>query len=135
MGNLTLRSKINEFEASMQLAPSRIDAADLVTLHHFTDNGLYARELILPAGVIISGKVKKSEYISVISAGSMTEVTEAGRQRIRAPYTMVCAPDTKRLLWAHTKTVWVTIHKVTSTDLEAVEAEIIGGDEIMEVMT
>lgn len=106
------RSKIDEFQAAIEALPSSQQRGreDFPLKEYVTDNGLYAREVILPAGTIVVGKIKKHEYISVIADGIVTEVTEAGLQRIKAPYTMVCTPCTKRIVWAHTRAVWVTIH-------------------------
>ena len=123
--DIVLRSKIDDFEAYISGLPETIDVATFELKHHFTDNGLYAREMIIPAGVIVTGKIKKHEHISVLSAGLVTEVTEAGLQNIRAPYTMVSLPGTKRIVWAHETTVWTTIHAVDTTDLARVEEELI----------
>ena len=123
--DIVLRSKIDAFEDALVQLPNTIPISDFEVKHHFTDSGLYAREMIIPAGVVITGRIKKHEHISVISAGLVTEVTEEGRQNIRAPYTMVSLPGTKRIVWAHEVTVWTTIHAVTSTDLAKVEEELI----------
>ena len=108
------RSKIDAFEDAVNALPKdRQRGPEAFPLKHYvTDNGLYAREIILPAGTVVVGKVKKEEYISVIADGVVTEVTEAGLQRIKAPYTMVCKPCTKRIVWTHETAVWVTIHSV-----------------------
>ena len=119
------RSKIDAFEEAMKELPDQIVIADMDVRHHMTDNGLYAREMVIPAGVIITGKIKKHEHISVISAGMVTEVTEAGLQRIKAPYTMVSKPGTKRIVWAHTDVVWTTIHLTTETELDKIEEDLI----------
>lgn len=116
------RSKIDAFEAAINALPKERQrgAEDFPLKHYVTDSGLYAREIILPAGTVVMGRIKKSEYISVIADGVVTEVTEAGMQRIKAPYTMVCKPCTKRIVWAHETAVWVTIHATPpgETDLD-----------------
>lgn len=123
--DLALRNKIDLFEEVLSELPNQIEVSEMDVRHHFTDNGLYAREMIIPKGTIITGRIKKHEHISVISAGLVSEVTEDGVQNIRAPYTMVSKPGTKRIVWAHETTVWTTIHAVSSTDLQEVEDELI----------
>lgn len=126
MTSLTVRRKesIDRLEEAMMAHEERIDIESLPLKHFVTDSGLYAREMIIPAGTIVTGKVKLHEHISVISAGFLTEVTTAGLQRIKAPYTMVSAPGTKRVVWAHTDVVWTTIHASEETDIERLEAEL-----------
>lgn len=97
---------------------------DFPVNHHFA-GGMYAREIFLPAGTIISGRIKKHEHISVISQGEVYEATENIKRHIKAPFTMTSAPGTKRLVYAVTDTVWTTIHKTDKTDLDEVEKELI----------
>jgi len=125
MTALARRNSIDALEEAMRALPDQIDVASMDVRHHITDSGLYAREMIIPAGIVITGKIKKHEHISVISAGFVTEVTDAGLQRIKAPYTMVSKPGTKRVVWAHTDTVWTTIHASAETDLTKLEADLI----------
>lgn len=125
MTQLTRRNSIDALEAAMREHPSQVDVASIEVKHYLTDSGLYAREMIIPAGTVVTGKIKKHEHISVISAGFVTEVTDAGLQRIMAPYTMVSKPGTKRVVWAHETTVWTTIHASTETSLEKLEEDLI----------
>jgi hypothetical protein len=114
MSNLAIRSGIENLEAAIQALPSEVQLGKKAfpLKHHVTSNGLYAREIILPAGTIIAGRIKKHEYISVLSAGLVTEVTEAGKQSIKAPYTFCCKEGTKRIVLVHETAVWTTIHRV-----------------------
>jgi len=125
MTELARRNNIDALEQAMMALPDQIDIASMDVRHHITDSGLYAREMIIPAGTVITGKIKKHEHISVISAGFVTEVTDAGLQRIKAPYTMVSKPGTKRVVWAHETTVWTTIHASDETDLDKLEQDLI----------
>jgi len=125
MTELARRNNIDALEQAMMALPDQIDIASMDVRHHITDSGLYAREMIIPAGTVITGKIKKHEHISVISAGFVTEVTDAGLQRIKAPYTMISKPGTKRVVWAHETTVWTTIHASDETDLDKLEQDLI----------
>lgn len=97
-------------------------------LRHYFANGMYAREMLIPAGVLITGKIKKHEHISIISYGEVYEATEHGSQHISAPHTFVSAPNTKRLVYALTDCVWTTIHRTDETDLDKLEQDIIADD-------
>lgn len=115
---LVRRSVIDAMEDSMRLEEDCVGPEAFELKHHFTGNGLYAREMILPKGTIIIGKIKKDEHISIISAGFVTEMTEAGIQHIKAPYTMVSLPGTKRVVIVHETCVWNTVHKTDETDID-----------------
>ena len=123
--DLVIRDRIQVLEDSMRDLPGRVEIADIPLNHYRTNNGLYAREMLIPKGMLITGKIKKHEHISVLSAGFVTEVTEAGVQHIRAPYVMVSLPNTKRVVLAHEHTVWVTIHLVKETEIDKMEEELI----------
>lgn len=123
--DLALRNRLDTLEDSMRKLDGQVDIASMDVRHYITNTGLYAREMVIPKGTAITGRIKKHEHISVLSAGFVTEITEAGIQHIRAPYTMVSKPGTKRLVLAHETTVWVTIHATTETDLTKIEDELI----------
>lgn len=79
------------------------------TRHYFAD-GLYARELTMPAGSLLTGKVHRAEHINVLSKGCITVWTEDGMKTVSAPFTLVSRPGTKRVGLAHTECVWTTFH-------------------------
>ena len=115
------RNKIMQIEEVIKCLPCQMD---LEPVHHFA-KGIYARELFLPAGVILTGKIHKTEHINIISMGDISVITEDGIQRIKAPCTMVVRPGIKRVGFTHTDTIWTTIHATTETDLEKLEEELI----------
>ena len=122
-----IRSDIDALEASMNDRDDVVRADAFELRHFFTNNGMYAREIILPAGSVVIGMIKKDEHISVLSAGFVTELTEAGLQHIKAPYTMVSLAGTKRVVIAHETTVWTTIHLSTETDIDKMVEDITVG--------
>jgi hypothetical protein len=115
------RELILEIETRMRELPGQME---LEPTHHFS-KGIYARELRIPAGTLLTGKIHKFENLNIISQGDISVVTEDGVKRIQAPCTLVSPPGTKRIGYAHTDTVWTTIHATEETDLEALEAELI----------
>ncbi len=109
-------------EREMERMPGRLEDMDVA--HHFAP-GVYARELRIPAGTLLTGKMHKTTHLNVVSAGDITVWTEDGMKRIQAPFTFVSHPGTKRVGYAHSDTVWTTIHVTDETDLERIEAEVI----------
>jgi len=104
-----------------------LQQVDIKPVHYFA-KGLYAREIFIPKGTLLTGKIHKSEHLNVISKGDISVVTEFGTKRIIAPFTMVSQPGTKRVGYAHEDTVWTTIHATEETDMEKVERELIAED-------
>lgn len=118
-GNLIER--IERLEVDMLASGACIE---LPVVHHFS-RGVYARELRIPAGTTLTGKVHKFENLNILSQGEMSVSTENGVERVMAPFTIVSPPGTKRVAYAHTDCVWTTIHGTSETDLEKIEAEFV----------
>jgi len=116
------RSKIADVEKSM--LGNTVDRIELVTKHHFA-HGVYARELAIPKGCKLTGKIHRYSTINIMLKGSITVATENGLKRVEAPAIIVSPPGTKRAGHAHEETIWVTVHPTHQTDPELVEQEVI----------
>lgn len=101
----------------------------LHTEHHFA-NGMYARELHIPAGVLLIGKIHKHEHLFIVTKGRIAVTTDSGMTMIDAPYIGVTNGGIKRAGLAETDTVVVTIHRTELTDLDAIEDEIIEAEDL-----
>lgn len=117
---LSARQKI----LALQDELGKLPQVEIVTTHHFS-KGLYAREIFIPKGTILVGKIHKYQSLNILSQGDITILTEFGARRVRAPYTVVSPPLTKRIGYAHEDTVWTTVHATDETDLEKLEDELI----------
>lgn len=116
MTELTVsRGKINNLEAEMLKLPQ----VELTTNHYFC-NGVYAREIHIPAGVTLSGKVHLSENMNILSAGEISVLTEDGIKRLTAPAIICSKAGIKRIGHAHTDATWVTILKTELTNPEEI---------------
>jgi hypothetical protein len=103
---------------------AKLPQLDCPLNHHFAP-GAYAREILLPAGSLVIGKIHKHSHINVISKGRVSVMTEHGRVDMQAPHTFVSQVGTKRVVYAHEDTVWTTVHVTEETELEKLEDEII----------
>ena len=96
--------------------------------HHFAP-GSYGREMTLPAGLVVVGKIHKHAHINVISKGRVQVFTEQeGVLELAAPCTFVSRPGTKRVVHVLEETVWTTVHVTDKTDLAEIEREVIATD-------
>lgn len=123
--NIPGLEKILRLEAEMK----KMETIEISTRHYFA-HGLYAREIFIPRGVLLTGKIHKTEHLNILSKGDITVWTEEGMKRLQAPFTMVSLPGTKRVGYAHEDTVWTTIHGTAETDIEKLEIELIEDPEI-----
>lgn len=92
--------------------------------HRFAD-GVYAREMMIPAGHVIVGKIHKYGHLNVITRGKVSVLTEFGVEVLHGPTTFISKPGTKRVVYAHEDTVWTTLHGTAHTDPDSVEEDII----------
>jgi hypothetical protein len=94
-------------------------------LKHSFAEGLYIREIFMPAGEILTSKIHKKSHPAFILRGCCSVFSEKGIMRIRAPFQMITPAGTKRVILIHEDVVWVTVHKTDKTDLLEIEEEII----------
>lgn len=94
--------------------------------HHFTP-GLYAREIRMPAGLLITSETHRTEHPFVVSQGRVLVYIEREDrwEAIEAPYFGVTKPGTRRLLVVVHDTVWTTFHVTNHTDVGKIEEEIL----------
>jgi quercetin dioxygenase-like cupin family protein len=98
---------------------------EIEPVHRFAP-GLYAREITVPPGGLITGKIHRFAHLNIVSKGRIFVWTaEEGVREIVAPFSFVAPAGTRRLGLAVEETVWTTIHPTAETDLEKLEAELI----------
>lgn len=105
------------------------EPAALKETHHFAD-GIYGRELFIPAGTVLTGKIHRHSTLNLLIQGDITVTTPEGMKRIQAPAVFVSAPGAKKAGYAHTDTIWVNVHPTKITDLAAIEAKFIVPEEL-----
>ena len=88
-----------------------IGNTDRCPLKHTFADGIYVREIFIPAGDIIVGKIHKHEHPNFLVSGTVHVFTEDKLlEKIVAPCSMISPPGTKRTLYAETDLVWITMH-------------------------
>lgn len=111
--------------AEAAIASSGADLIDFELKHTFT-NGLYSRKIFMPAGSLLTSKIHATEHQFVILEGVATVWDhENGTQILRAPYTGITKPGTRRLLFINEDSTWITFHPTDKFTPEEVEADII----------
>lgn len=126
-----IRGEILEFESKFMKMPGVLsgDNANCQLTHKFSE-GVYARELFIPKGTMLTGKIHKDDCLNVILSGDITVISPEGKRRIKGACTFVSPGGTKRIGYAHEDTTWINIHKNTDneTDLSKIEERVIAKD-------
>jgi hypothetical protein len=97
---------------------------DAPLTHHFAP-GLYAREIFLPKGLIIIGKIHRHAHVNTISKGHVIVATEFGTEELKAPHSWASQPGIKRAVVALEDTIWTTYHPTDETNLVKIEEHVI----------
>jgi hypothetical protein len=97
-------------------------------LKHSFGDGCYIREIFMPAGQVIISKIHKKLHPYFIMRGKVSILTDEGVQHIQAPYSGITKPGTKRVLYMHEDTVFITVSVTDKTDLKEIEDEVIAKD-------
>ena len=125
MNSLTtlIDDKIIELQDVMELEEENI--ADALLTRHYHADGLYCRELLIPAGVRLVGKMHKKEHLCMITKGIVQVISSEAILEVEAPYIYTSAPGAKRAILAITDTIWTTVHHTNLTDLTKIEEELV----------
>lgn len=114
------------------VAESALEACTLK--HYFTPKdekygcSTYAREIFLPKGSFVIGKIHRHQHLNFISKGKVKVFTEFGEKSFEAPCTFVSEVGLKRAVYAEEDTIWTTVHLTEfekESDLDKIEQEVI----------
>lgn len=125
---LQIRDQIQEFEQDLAALPNAVHGDnEICPLKHSFANGIYMREIRIPAGMVLTGKIHRHAHPNVLMEGEVLVVTEQnGLERLKGPMAMISEGKTKRALVALTDLHWITFHNVgDERDLQKIEQMII----------
>lgn len=129
--SLTKSSEFDEAIASFQadiLSKEGSGEGDCLPLKHSFPEGMYVRELFIPAGTELVGKIHKHSHMNFLMSGEITVATEsAGVQVLKGPMCWVGEAGCQRAGITHTDTWWINVHPNPSNtkDLEKIEEAVI----------
>ena len=121
---IPLKEQIEKLQAEMVKMPQ----AELETEHYFSE-GMYCRKLTRPAGTLIVGKVHKKPHFFLCAKGEIIAWTESGMRTLKPGDIIESQPGTKRVTYAISDAIGITVHKTDKTDLDEIEAELIEPDD------
>lgn len=117
------RKSINDLASAML----GMEQQECPVTHRFSD-GCYLREIFMPKGTVIVGKIHATEHFNVILTGEVTVVTAEWAKRFKAPHTFISGAGVQKVVYIHKDCQWQTLHVTDKTDLEEIEQEVIVDD-------
>jgi hypothetical protein len=100
--------------------------SELCPLNHRFADGCYVREIFIPAGTMVVGKIHKHVHPNFLMVGKISMITEEGGLiQMEAPQSLISPAGCKRAIYCHTDTVWVTVHVTESQNLLEIEEQTI----------
>jgi len=89
----------------------------------------YSRELFMPAGMVVVGKLHKKPHLTFLMSGTMLVVSEdGGTKRLKGPLSFVSPAGVKRAFYIEEDSTLVCVHLTKESEeanLSAVEEEVI----------
>jgi hypothetical protein len=114
-----MRAQVDTLEREI----TRLPQAEL-PLWHFFAPGLYARQMLIRAGHVLTGAVHRTEHLCIVS-GDIEVTTHDGIRRIAGQQKIINSmPGIKRAGYAHADTLWTTVHATHERDLDALVREL-----------
>jgi len=93
---------------------------------HYIAGGVYEREIFVPKGSLITGKVHLTEHLAKLTNGMMTIFGDNETGEYVGPKTFISQPGAKRAGYAHTDCFFSTFHAIgDETDIEALEKALV----------
>lgn len=111
MNSLALRKSIDELESTIKSMPQVV-----IPVKHTFGKNIYMREILIPKGLLLTGKVHKFESMHIIQYGKMLVTTEEGKRVIEGPCTQYSMPGVKRAGYALEDTYWITVHAIDNVN-------------------
>lgn len=98
---------------------------EIETRHYFA-GGVYEREILVPAGTMITGKIHLTEHLAKLVSGTLRIWSEHEQGIFTGPVTFVSKPGAKRIGYAETDVVFSTFHNVAEKmDITEIEQALV----------
>ena len=96
---------------------------DLETYHVFTP-GLVSRTIFMPKGTFLTSRIHRHDHqYAIVSGACSVFIDGVGVEYLEAPYVGTTKSGSRRVLYIHEDTVWVTFHPSQTLTVEDFEAE------------
>jgi quercetin dioxygenase-like cupin family protein len=98
--------------------------ADPQIVHHFSD-GLYAKQMVIPAGMMAGTHQHNYSHLSVLASGRVLVTDDKGSKEYSAPACIEIKSHVNHTIYALSDAVWFCIHATEETDADKVDQVLI----------
>lgn len=125
-----LWESIEEFSVQMSDVEGAVlhhtpEMDDLHPLEHHLENGMYTREVFMPAGQLVVSFIHKQNHPSFFLSGEMSILMDTGEvKRIKAPMSLQTEAGTQRVAYMHEDCRWVCVYRTDKKTIEEAEKEV-----------
>lgn len=88
-------------------------------------DGVLARTVLMPKGDIVVGEKHRYEGINILVKGEVKVWVNGEIKHLKAPYMIKSEANTRKVVYIIEDAVWTSIHRVSSTDIDKIEEEVI----------
>lgn len=99
----TVREKIETLESEWKKLPQ----VEIPVVHRYS-GGIYAREIIIPADTLLTGRIYKDDHFDVMVYGDVTVSSDDGLKRLQGFNIFPSKQGKKRAGYTHSETKWIT---------------------------
>lgn len=118
-----------------------VELSEECPVSHMFSEGVYTREIFMPAGVLVIGKTHKTTHLNVVLTGRCEVLINGELRTLEAPYTFESLAGSQKTLYIFEDCRWMTIHvnKDNERDLSILEDRYIDsedtqGEEILKLI-
>lgn len=97
---------------------------DLQIQHHFSE-GMYARQMVLPAGHFAVTHAHQYDHLSILASGEVTVEVDGVECSYRAPAVITILAGQHHRIKAQSDAVWFCIHATDETDTSRLDDVLI----------
>lgn len=125
MGELELNNEVSEIDQLEKVMLDNFPMVECPLTHRFTD-GLYVREIFMPAGSLITSKIHNTQHQYFVLKGKVVVWIDGEEQIIEAPHIGITEPNTQRVLYVVEDCIWATSHPNPNNEtVEQIEERIL----------
>jgi len=98
--------------------------------HHFSE-GVYVREIFMPAGLLVVGKVHKTTHLNIVVSGRCEVMINGEIKEFKAGDIFESLEGSQKTLYIFEDTKWLTVHinENDSKDIEELEERYVDGSD------
>lgn len=124
LGEVQNRAYIDVVRDIQQQITDQAELIEVPVVHHFAP-GVYMRQMDAKAGTLMVTKMHKTEHFLIILKGSASVLDNGELVHFKAPQIIKTKVGTKRVIYFHDDSSWLTAHPTTETDLGVIEEQLI----------